>query len=144
MSALAHDLRCPLMSGCTDEELAADHGVTARHVRELRDQMAHDALSADVLATAREIARLTGSAAPLDVIVRRAMRAALRATQRATQDAGTRHSVGGAKGRSVRTQKRTEGTSGIGNRGGARREARAGARVAVDKGRRAALVTCDG
>lgn len=98
MTSLAHDLRCPLMSGSTDAELAELHGVRAQDVRALRDQMHRDALSAEVEAIAREIGRVLGSAAPVDVIVTRAMRAALRRAQRhaRAQEVGDRHSVGGA------------------------------------------------
>jgi len=85
MAALRRDLGCPIMSGASDEELAADHGVPAQLVRELRDQMEMDALSAELLAEAREIARLSGSGEPLSVILLKALVWARQRTERAVR-----------------------------------------------------------
>lgn len=120
-AALRRDLGCPIMSGASDEEIAADHGVHPQLVRHLRDQMEMDTLSAEMLAEAREIARLTGSGEPLGVILLKALVWARQRTERALarrqerQDrshkiTGPGHSVGRDQGHPARP-KRAGGTS---------------------------------
>ena len=116
MAALRRDLGCPIMSGASDDELAADHGVPAQLVRELRDQMEMDTLSADMLAEAREIARLSGSGEPLGAILLKALVWARQRTERAVRRregrqarsdtmTGPGHSVGRDQGQPARPER---------------------------------------
>lgn len=111
MTPLRRDLRHPLWATAPDEELARMHGVSSREVRELRDEMERDALSAEVLGYARHIAALTGCADPLGVIVRRCMRGTVRRIVKRQQTDDSGRSAGQVEGQAVEP-KSTVGVSG--------------------------------
>lgn len=64
-----------------DVGIAMDHGVTGREVSAARDRVERAVLTREVVAMAREIAAVSGSAATVGRIVKDAMRARLRAAK---------------------------------------------------------------
>lgn len=70
--SLLADLRCPIMSGSTDAELAMLHRCSVRYVRALRDEMQRDALAAEVVALAEQIlaAEAATNTTPGEVVLR--------------------------------------------------------------------------
>lgn len=76
------DLRCPIMSSGTDLEIAEDHGVNAREVRELRDELRRDLVTPMVNAVALELAEVSEWKGRLDDLIVAALSAAVRREKR--------------------------------------------------------------
>lgn len=60
VSSLIWDLRCPILGGASDEELARDHDLTPEAVAAVRKRLLRDVLTAEVMAAAQYLAELRG------------------------------------------------------------------------------------
>jgi hypothetical protein len=167
--ALLADLSHPLWFDAPDSELALRHGVRVDEVRAAREVLRRRLVVGEVARDARELAELVEWPGSIGELVQECVQQALhRARQRGGRHTDPRsqalaealrderraremtsrlmpvsgddgRSAGRSHGRSARTTKRAEGTSGIGIRGGPGREARAGATVAQHMGAGAAV-----
>lgn len=174
MDALLADLSHPLWFDASDADLAERHGVATSEVRVAREELRRRLAIGETARDARTLASIVGWEGSLGELVGECVRMALdsvrrrggrhtdprmqaladalREARRAQEMEGRLvpvssddgRSAGRRHGRSTRTTKRVEGTSGIGIRGGPGREARAGATVAQRAGADAAVGMRDG
>ncbi len=84
---LLRDLRCPLLSGCADEELARAHDVTPDDVAAARRMLHWWAESARVRELAIELARELGTLEPLETVITLALEATLADLRRPAREA---------------------------------------------------------
>lgn len=132
------DLRHPIMCGASDEALGDIHGVSARDVRRLRATLRADMVTGDTAARVSELASLIGwNGTSADLVALCVERAIARAKTKMK-----RRPFGGPSREQPAGLQSAGGTSGLGIRGGQRREAQPGAHVvrrdgAVPRGTRA-------